>query len=68
MSQHSFTYDKVKCYGLNLPVADDLMLEKAKEFVDMLGISTLIIQEDGWKNLKSVTIFRNLKSPVKLKV
>ena len=32
---------------LNLPVADDLMLEKAKEFGDMLGILTLTYSR-GW--------------------
>ncbi len=32
---------------LNLPVADDLMLEKAKEFGDMLGISTFGYSR-GW--------------------
>ena len=36
---------------LNLPVADDLMLEKAKEFGDMLGISTFNYSRGWLENL-----------------
>jgi hypothetical protein len=37
----------------NLPVADDLLLEKAKEFGEILGISTLLYSKGWMANFKT---------------